>query len=97
MPLNHAHRQIKTTAPKRYKVRPNVNLIEPNSQTHVQVQLCPNTSDQIAQDKFLVQTYKFDAGTTPPDPASLTDFWKQLEAKDVYEHRWVESRFIQVN
>ena len=46
-------------------------------------------TEAIAQDKFLIQTFQFEAGTAPPDVSQLTLFWKELSVASVQEHRWV--------
>lgn len=82
--------KIKTTAPQRYKVRPNINTIDPHSKAVVQVQLVKGAgldTKSITQDKFLIQTYQFDSGATPPSTAQLSLFWKELGPSSVQEYR----------
>ena len=81
--------QIKTTAPNRYKVRPNINLVGGAESADIQVKLLTGSNDMISQDKFLVQAYKFPPGATPPDPVQLPNFWKSLARdKSVEEYRY---------
>lgn len=86
---NPAAFKIKTTAPRRYKVRPNLALIQPKSATKVQVLLVPSQSNSsISEDKFLVQIYSFSASASVPSQRQLPSFWKSLSEKDVMEHRY---------
>ena len=88
LPLSH--QQIKTTAPNRYKVRPNINLVGGAESADIQVKLLTGSNDMISQDKFLVQAYQFPAGATPPDPTQLPNFWKSLARdKSVEEYRYM--------
>lgn len=86
---NHtAAYKIKTTAPTRYKVRPNLSLIDPKSVAKVHVLLAPGTGDvSVAQDKFLVQSYTFVTPSPVPEPGSLMAVWKALPDSAIAEHR----------
>jgi hypothetical protein len=86
--------KIKTTAPKNYKVRPNFNTINPDSKATIVVQLTSRSIESIAQDKFLIQVYEFKGEATPPDSASMTEFWKQLHPRDIYEYK-LKCRYIE--
>lgn len=80
--------KIKTTAPSRYKVRPNINLLDGKSKASVQVKLISGSSELVSQDKFLIQAYQFEEGTPIPDSAQLPNFWKTLSNnKSVEEYR----------
>lgn len=87
--------KIKTTAPRRYKVRPNLALIQPQSVTKVQVLLVPGSPcGAISEDKFLVQIFSFSASVPVPSQNQLLAFWRALPEKDIVEHRmrcrWVK-------
>lgn len=66
--------KVKTTAPKRYCVRPNSGLIEPNSQTAVSVMLQPFEYDPAEKNnhKFMVQSL-----IAPPGNIELEQLWKE--------------------
>ena len=82
--------KIKTTAPRRYKVRPNLALIQPKSVAKVQVVLVPGTSKEaISEDKFLVQIFSFSESVSVPSQNQLLSFWRALSDKDISEHRYV--------
>lgn len=85
---NAAAFKIKTTAPRRYKVRPNLALIQPKLVTKVQVLLVPAPSNSsVSEDKFLVQIYSFSASVSVPSQRQLPSFWRSLSEKDITEHR----------
>ena len=87
---NAAAFKIKTTAPHRYKVRPNLALVQPKSVTKVQVLLVPSQSNSsVSGDKFLVQIYSFTASMSVPSQRQLPSFWRSLSEKDVMEHRYI--------
>ncbi|EDV91673.1 vesicle-associated membrane protein-associated protein A [Drosophila grimshawi] len=70
--------KIKTTAPKRYCVRPNIGKIAPHRSTQVEICLQPFMYDQQEKNKhkFMVQS------VLAPQDADLTDLnklWKELE------------------
>ncbi|KAH8415348.1 hypothetical protein KR222_004898 [Zaprionus bogoriensis] len=70
--------KIKTTAPKRYCVRPNIGKIAPYRSTQVEICLQPFMYDQQEKNKhkFMVQS------VLAPQDADLTDLnklWKELE------------------
>ena len=46
-----------------------------------------SSSDDIIQDKFLVQTYTFDSKNSVPDENRLSSFWKGLPHGAIKEHR----------
>ena len=46
-----------------------------------------SSSDDIVQDKFLVQTYTFDSKSSVPDVNRLSSFWKGLPQGAIKEHR----------
>ena len=57
----------------------------------VNVALCAyitgSSSDDIIQDKFLVQTYTFDSKSSVPNTSRLSSFWKGLPQGAIKEHR----------
>lgn len=70
--------KVKTTAPKRYCVRPNCGLIEPSGNVSVAVMLQPfdyQDSNENKRHKFLVQSIY-----SPPDIATseVEQLWKDL-------------------
>jgi hypothetical protein len=66
--------KVKTTAPKRYCVRPNSGLLEPNAQVVVSVMLQPFEYDPAEKNnhKFMVQSMYAPTGTLE----SLDQLWK---------------------
>ncbi|XP_030381098.1 vesicle-associated membrane protein-associated protein B, partial [Scaptodrosophila lebanonensis] len=64
--------KIKTTAPKRYCVRPNIGKITPYKSTQVEICLQPFMHDMVEKNKhkFMVQS------VLAPDDADLTDLNK---------------------
>ncbi len=90
--MPHTPSQVKTTAPKRYKVRPNVALVDSKSVAKVQVLFTPDAGPtSVSQDKFLIQTYTISPETSLPDIDQLIQFWKALPQKDITEHRYFTS------
>jgi len=79
--------KIKTTAPKRYCVKPNSGFLEPHATANIQVMLQPHTAgqqDDRTKHKFMVQWVGV--------PASYTDdveaFWKQdLSKSSVHDSK----------
>ena len=82
----HAAFKVKTTAPKKYCVRPNAGVIPPNG--HVEVFVIPQvpkgTDPTLAndlagkcKDKFMIQSTTVQ-GDTPPTP----ELWAQVQPPD---------------
>jgi len=72
--------KIKTTAPKRYCVKPNSGFLEPHANANVQVMLQPHTSgqpDDRAKHKFMVQW----ASVPNSYSEDVDNFWKQDTSK----------------
>ncbi|XP_066593093.1 vesicle-associated membrane protein-associated protein A isoform X2 [Prorops nasuta] len=69
--------KIKTTAPKRYCVRPNSGYLMPKDVTEIAVSLQPYEFDPVEKDKhkFMVQTL---IAPEKDDPEYPTDVWKDL-------------------
>lgn len=64
--------KVKTTAPRRYCVRPNSGKIDPNAEQKVKILLQPNTNnDDLSKHKFLVQTLELTAETMEMDVENL--------------------------
>eukprot|EP01095_Lingulamoeba_sp_RSL-Kostka_P016393 TRINITY_DN801_c0_g1_i1.p1 TRINITY_DN801_c0_g1~~TRINITY_DN801_c0_g1_i1.p1 ORF type:complete len:247 (-),score=69.38 TRINITY_DN801_c0_g1_i1:218-958(-) len=75
--------KIKTTAPKRYIVRPNVGLIAPKKSHEIQVSLHfsrdPPAQAKATKDRFLVQTIT----KSNIDPnTDMKELWKSAEGTD---------------
>ncbi|SPP84202.1 vesicle-associated membrane protein-associated protein B/C-like [Drosophila guanche] len=78
--------KMKTTAPKRYCVRPNIGKILPHGSTQVEICLQPFMYDQQEKNKhkFMVQS------VLAPMDADLTDLnrlWKELEPQQQMDAR----------
>jgi len=68
--------KVKTTAPKRYCVRPNAQILEPGKSQEVQVLLQPLKElpeNNVCKDKFLVQSVTLADNDPPQD--DLKNFW----------------------
>ncbi|KAI9084824.1 hypothetical protein K1719_033230 [Acacia pycnantha] len=87
----HVAFKVKTTAPKRYSVRPNVGVLMPNSAREfiVTMQALKEAPEDMAcKDKFLIQSTIVPVGTTDEDITS------SLFAKD--NDRYVEENKLKV-
>lgn len=78
--------KIKTTAPKRYCVRPNAGCIPPNGVSKIAVTLQPFDFDPEEKNKhkFMVQTY------IPPsddDEEDYLDLWKEIHPTKLMDHK----------
>ncbi|CAF0721754.1 unnamed protein product [Didymodactylos carnosus] len=69
--------KIKTTAPKRYCVKPNSGFLDPSASTNIQVMLQPQSAggqhDERAKHKFMVQW----VAVPPTWTDDVDNFWKQ--------------------
>ncbi|KAH8265070.1 hypothetical protein KR038_004918 [Drosophila bunnanda] len=76
--------KIKTTAPKRYCVRPNIGKILPYRSTQVEICLQPFIYDQQEKNKhkFMVQSV---LAPTDADLTDLNKLWKELEPEQVMD------------
>lgn len=76
--------KVKTTAPKRYCVRPNSGLIEPNSQTAVSVMLQPfaYNPDEKNNHKFMVQSL-----IAPPGNFEHETLWKDATPNQLMDSK----------
>lgn len=65
--------KIKTTAPKRYCVRPNSGSVAPNATVSVSIMLQPTTNDleDRSKHKFMVQTIAVSADASPENYDNL--------------------------
>jgi len=80
--------KVKTTAPKRYIVRPNTGIIESNQHVEIQITLTATkekTLDLRARDKFLVQILCL----TEEQAATvdLKDLWIAAKDDEIIKHR----------
>lgn len=76
--------KVKTTAPKRYCVRPNSGLIEPKQTVHVAVMLQPFDYDpnEKHKHKFMVQTM-----FAPEDEVNLETLWKEASPESLMDSK----------
>ncbi|KAH8373653.1 vesicle-associated membrane protein-associated protein B/C [Drosophila serrata] len=76
--------KIKTTAPKRYCVRPNIGKILPYRSTQVEICLQPFIYDQQEKNKhkFMVQSV---LAPTDADLTDLNKLWKELEPEQLMD------------
>ncbi|XP_022255683.1 vesicle-associated membrane protein-associated protein A-like isoform X3 [Limulus polyphemus] len=76
--------KVKTTAPKRYCVRPNSGLIEPKQTVHVAVMLQPFDYDpnEKHKHKFMVQTM-----FAPEGEVNLDSLWKEASPENVMDSK----------
>nr|XP_015209178.1 PREDICTED: vesicle-associated membrane protein-associated protein A isoform X1 [Lepisosteus oculatus] len=76
--------KVKTTAPRRYCVRPNSGVIEPGSSVTVSVMLQPFDYDpnEKSKHKFMVQTI-----FAPPNVSDLEAVWKDAKPDDLMDSK----------
>ncbi|XP_032875713.1 vesicle-associated membrane protein-associated protein A isoform X1 [Amblyraja radiata] len=76
--------KVKTTAPRRYCVRPNSGIIDPGSMVTVSVMLQPFDYDpnEKSKHKFMVQTVYAPAGA-----ADMDAVWKDAKAEDLMDSK----------
>jgi D-Tyr-tRNAtyr deacylase len=75
--------KVKTTAPKRYCVRPNAQVLEPGKSQEVQVLLQPLKElpdNLVCKDKFLVQSLTLKSDDPPVDDLKI--FWDKIGESD---------------
>ncbi|ESO05945.1 hypothetical protein HELRODRAFT_184905 [Helobdella robusta] len=77
--------KVKTTAPKRYCVRPNCGFIEPNHQVTVLVMLQPFEYDPAEKNthKFMIQSMFAPPGTTESNDI----IWKEAPAGQIIDNK----------
>ncbi|BET00426.1 unnamed protein product [Nesidiocoris tenuis] len=80
---NHVLFKIKTTAPRRYCVRPNSGLVKPNSTVSIQVCLQPSYFDPNEKNKhkFMVQTLLWN----PRGTLSQDDAWREAKPENLMD------------
>ncbi|XP_069778517.1 vesicle-associated membrane protein-associated protein A-like isoform X7 [Narcine bancroftii] len=76
--------KVKTTAPRRYCVRPNSGIIDPGTMVTVSVMLQPFDYDpnEKSKHKFMVQTVYAPAGA-----ADMDAVWKDAKAEDLMDSK----------
>ncbi|XP_013789478.1 vesicle-associated membrane protein-associated protein B-like [Limulus polyphemus] len=76
--------KVKTTAPKRYCVRPNSGLLEPKQTVHVAIMLQPFDYDPSEKNKhkFMVQTM-----FAPEGDVNLETLWKEANTENLMDSK----------
>ncbi|XP_067887341.1 VAMP (vesicle-associated membrane protein)-associated protein A, like isoform X2 [Heterodontus francisci] len=76
--------KVKTTAPRRYCVRPNSGIIDPGTTVTVSVMLQPFDYDpnEKSKHKFMVQTVY-----APPGAADMEAVWKDAKPEDLMDSK----------
>ncbi|XP_062376713.1 vesicle-associated membrane protein-associated protein A isoform X2 [Sardina pilchardus] len=76
--------KVKTTAPRRYCVRPNSGIIDPGAAVTVSVMLQPFDYDpnEKSKHKFMVQTI-----FAPPNVPDLEGMWKEAKPDDLMDSK----------
>lgn len=76
--------KIKTTAPKKYCVRPNSGVLEPNSNIEIAICLQPFLFDPAEKNKhkFMVQTV-----FAPDGEINLEQLWKEISAEQLMDSK----------
>ncbi|XP_039380658.1 vesicle-associated membrane protein-associated protein A isoform X3 [Mauremys reevesii] len=76
--------KVKTTAPRRYCVRPNSGIIDPGSTVTVSVMLQPFDYDpnEKSKHKFMVQTI-----FAPPSTSDMEAVWKEAKPDDLMDSK----------
>ncbi|XP_048696209.1 vesicle-associated membrane protein-associated protein A isoform X1 [Caretta caretta] len=76
--------KVKTTAPRRYCVRPNSGIIDPGSSVTVSVMLQPFDYDpnEKSKHKFMVQTI-----FAPPSTSDMEAVWKEAKPDDLMDSK----------
>ncbi|XP_031439617.1 vesicle-associated membrane protein-associated protein A-like [Clupea harengus] len=76
--------KVKTTAPRRYCVRPNSGIIDPGAAVTVSVMLQPFDYDpnEKSKHKFMVQTI-----FAPPNVPDLEGMWKEVKPDDLMDSK----------
>uniref|UniRef100_A0A0R3RFP8 Major sperm protein n=1 Tax=Elaeophora elaphi TaxID=1147741 RepID=A0A0R3RFP8_9BILA len=84
---NPTERQVKTTAPKQYCVRPNSGVLSPGEMCNVAVMLQPfdassNVEMEHTKHKFMVQSVY-----APPGDLSLDSIWKNAQPSELMDSK----------
>jgi len=76
--------KVKTTAPRRYCVRPNSGVIEPGATVTISVMLQPFDYDpnEKSKHKFMVQTI-----FAPPNVSDMDSLWKDAKPDDLMDSK----------
>ncbi|CAI5640244.1 unnamed protein product [Oreochromis niloticus] len=76
--------KVKTTAPRRYCVRPNSGVIDPGSSVSISVMLQPFDYDpnEKSKHKFMVQTI-----FAPPNVTDMESLWKDAKPDDLMDSK----------
>ncbi|XP_063318719.1 VAMP (vesicle-associated membrane protein)-associated protein A, like [Pelmatolapia mariae] len=76
--------KVKTTAPRRYCVRPNSGVIDPGSSVTISVMLQPFDYDpnEKSKHKFMVQTI-----FAPPNVTDMESLWKDAKPDDLMDSK----------
>lgn len=76
--------KIKTTAPKKYCVRPNSGILEPSSNAEIAICLQPFVFDPVEKNKhkFMVQTVY-----APDSDANLEQLWKDINPEQMMDSK----------
>ncbi|XP_043266931.1 vesicle-associated membrane protein-associated protein B [Venturia canescens] len=84
--INRVYFKIKTTAPKRYCVRPNSGVLKPKQSTQIAVCLQPYEFDPAEKNKhkFMVQTVIAPEGD---DSDNFNNVWKDTNPSEMMEHK----------
>lgn len=74
--------KVKTTAPRRYCVRPNSGLVDPNSTTKINIMLqpCQDSSEDKSKHKFMLQTFVV---PKEHENSDLDTIWRFAPAKTI--------------
>ncbi|XP_024135903.1 VAMP (vesicle-associated membrane protein)-associated protein A, like [Oryzias melastigma] len=76
--------KVKTTAPRRYCVRPNSGVIDPGATVNISVMLQPFEYDpnEKSKHKFMVQTI-----FAPPNVSDMDSLWKESKPDDLMDSK----------
>jgi len=87
--------RIKTTAPKRYMVRPNIGYIRPKESVNIKVSmnLSKDPKADAKSDKFQVQSL-FYQSAVPLDENKVKEIWSESKGKDLFKQR-IKARILQ--
>jgi len=94
--------KIKTTAPKRYCVRPNSGIIDPKNSTKIAVMLQPSLSVDSQQINEFKNKHKFMVQTTfaPDGEVNQESLWKKVDPLSIMESKLkcvFDLHYIEVN
>jgi len=79
--------KVKTTSPKRYCVRPNGGIIEPNKTIEVNVLLQPTDDPEINKDKFLLETVALEP-SHHYTAKNIGDFWQSVRPDQIQKQKF---------